>query len=185
MAPGEQGVDDQGGAGRLLLVPLLPRLLNPNAVRRTIADGVNQKLIAYAGKVGGTITTRSSSSPRPASTSRTSRSPTRCRPAEGRGRQAAEGAAPPDPLGSPARRRHGQARRRRPPSPRRGTTSTGENWRPGISTGRRPGARSTRKDVSSRTRRGPTGPRQGGVVEGVAEVRVVADEGGGGGRGRR
>ncbi len=33
--------------------PSLPRLLNPNAVRRTIADGVNQKLIAYAGKVGG------------------------------------------------------------------------------------------------------------------------------------
>ena len=33
--------------------PSLPRLLNPNAIRRTIADGVNQKLIAYAGKVGG------------------------------------------------------------------------------------------------------------------------------------
>src|SRR5439155_3134440 len=33
--------------------PSLPRLLNPNAVRRTIADGVNQKLIAYAGKVDG------------------------------------------------------------------------------------------------------------------------------------
>ena len=33
--------------------PLLPRLLNPNALRRTIADGVNQKLIAYAGKLDG------------------------------------------------------------------------------------------------------------------------------------
>src|SRR4029453_6894214 len=33
--------------------PSLPRLLNPNTVRRTIADGVNQKLIAYAGKAGG------------------------------------------------------------------------------------------------------------------------------------
>src|SRR4051794_19473334 len=33
--------------------PSLPRLLNPNAVRRTIADGVNNKRIAYAGKVGG------------------------------------------------------------------------------------------------------------------------------------
>jgi len=33
--------------------PSLPRLLNPHAVRRTIADGVNHKLIAYAGKVGG------------------------------------------------------------------------------------------------------------------------------------
>jgi hypothetical protein len=32
--------------------PLLPRLLNPNAIRRTIADGVNQKLFAYAGKIG-------------------------------------------------------------------------------------------------------------------------------------
>jgi hypothetical protein len=34
--------------------PLLPRLLNPNALRRTIADGVNQKLLAYAGKTAGT-----------------------------------------------------------------------------------------------------------------------------------
>jgi hypothetical protein len=33
--------------------PALPRLLNANAVRRTIADGVNQKLIAYRGKVEG------------------------------------------------------------------------------------------------------------------------------------
>jgi len=33
--------------------PTLPRLLNPKAVQRTIADGVNQKLIAYAGKVEG------------------------------------------------------------------------------------------------------------------------------------
>lgn len=33
--------------------PSLPRLLNPNAVRRTIADGVNQKLLAYAGKSAG------------------------------------------------------------------------------------------------------------------------------------
>ena len=33
--------------------PTLPRLLNPNAVRRMIADGVNQKLLAYAGKVEG------------------------------------------------------------------------------------------------------------------------------------
>jgi hypothetical protein len=30
--------------------PMLPRLLKPNAIQRTIADGVNQKLIAYAGK---------------------------------------------------------------------------------------------------------------------------------------
>src|SRR3954447_9467448 len=30
--------------------PTLPRLLNPNAIRRTIADGVNQRLLAYAGK---------------------------------------------------------------------------------------------------------------------------------------
>ena len=30
--------------------PALPRLLNPDAIKRTIADGVNQKLIAYAGK---------------------------------------------------------------------------------------------------------------------------------------
>ena len=28
----------------------LPRLLKPEAIKRTIADGVNQKLIAYAGK---------------------------------------------------------------------------------------------------------------------------------------
>lgn len=33
--------------------PTLPRLLNPNAIRRAIADGVNQKLLAYAGKVDG------------------------------------------------------------------------------------------------------------------------------------
>jgi len=33
--------------------PALPRLLNPNAIRRTIADGVNQKLLAYAGKIEG------------------------------------------------------------------------------------------------------------------------------------
>ncbi|MDB5352680.1 MAG: hypothetical protein JWN86_3927 [Planctomycetota bacterium] len=33
--------------------PSLPRLLNPNAIRRTIADGVNQKLIAYAGRANG------------------------------------------------------------------------------------------------------------------------------------
>ncbi len=30
--------------------PTLPRLLKPDAIKRTIADGVNQKLIAYAGK---------------------------------------------------------------------------------------------------------------------------------------
>jgi len=30
--------------------PALPRLLKPDAIKRTIADGVNQKLIAYAGK---------------------------------------------------------------------------------------------------------------------------------------
>ena len=30
--------------------PALPRLLKPDAIKKTIADGVNQKLIAYAGK---------------------------------------------------------------------------------------------------------------------------------------
>ena len=30
--------------------PRLPRLLKPDAIKKTIADGVNQKLIAYAGK---------------------------------------------------------------------------------------------------------------------------------------
>ncbi len=30
--------------------PTLPRLLKPDAIKRTIADGINQKLIAYAGK---------------------------------------------------------------------------------------------------------------------------------------
>ena len=30
--------------------PSLPRLLKPDAIKKTIADGVNQKLIAYAGK---------------------------------------------------------------------------------------------------------------------------------------
>jgi hypothetical protein len=30
--------------------PTLPRLLKPDAIKRTIADGVNQKLLAYAGK---------------------------------------------------------------------------------------------------------------------------------------
>ena len=30
--------------------PALPRLLKPDAIKRTIADGINQKLIAYAGK---------------------------------------------------------------------------------------------------------------------------------------
>jgi hypothetical protein len=33
--------------------PTLPRLLRPDAIRRTIADGINQKLIAYAGKTSG------------------------------------------------------------------------------------------------------------------------------------
>jgi Protein of unknown function (DUF499) len=33
--------------------PLLPRLLNASVLRRTIADGVNQKLLAYAGKGPG------------------------------------------------------------------------------------------------------------------------------------
>ena len=45
--------------------PSLPRLLNPNAIRRTIADGVNQKLIAYAGKSAAASMTRSSSSRTP------------------------------------------------------------------------------------------------------------------------
>src|SRR5262249_22955576 len=31
----------------------LPRLLKPEAIKRTIADGINQKLIAYAGKGAG------------------------------------------------------------------------------------------------------------------------------------
>ncbi len=30
--------------------PSLPRLLKPDAIKKTIADGINQKLIAYAGK---------------------------------------------------------------------------------------------------------------------------------------
>src|SRR5262249_15467744 len=33
--------------------PALPRLLKPDAIKRTIADGINQKLIAYAGKGAG------------------------------------------------------------------------------------------------------------------------------------
>ncbi len=33
--------------------PALPRLLKPDAIRRTIADGVNQKLLAYAGRPEG------------------------------------------------------------------------------------------------------------------------------------
>jgi hypothetical protein len=33
--------------------PSLPRLLKPEAIKRTIADGVNQRLIAYAGKTSG------------------------------------------------------------------------------------------------------------------------------------
>jgi hypothetical protein len=33
--------------------PALPRLLKPDAIKRTIADGINQKLIAYAGKAAG------------------------------------------------------------------------------------------------------------------------------------
>jgi hypothetical protein len=33
--------------------PTLPRLLKPDAIKRTIADGVNQKLLAYAGKGNG------------------------------------------------------------------------------------------------------------------------------------
>jgi hypothetical protein len=33
--------------------PALPRLLKPDAIKRTIADGINQKLIAYAGTTPG------------------------------------------------------------------------------------------------------------------------------------
>jgi hypothetical protein len=36
--------------GRRGTPPALPRLLKPEAIKKTIADGVNQKLFAYAGK---------------------------------------------------------------------------------------------------------------------------------------
>ena len=46
-------MDNQGCPGRVLLVAdVCPACLKPDAIKdRTIADGINQKLIAYAGKI--------------------------------------------------------------------------------------------------------------------------------------
>ena len=74
--------------------PALPRLMDPDAIKQTIADAVSSKLIAYARKEAGRTVLERFGEPLSAARGRNQRG---CRPAQSRGRSKAPRAAPPPP----------------------------------------------------------------------------------------